>query len=132
MKCYKCNSEMKKKRYEGILIDLCPTCEGIWLDCGELDMIRNRESMSKEEILAEAAKEIIIDKARLVTAAGLCPKCQKISLAETILCGVEVDACPSCEGVYFDWGELQKAISFNPPETVGDFIKDIARFIRFK
>ena len=131
MKCYKCNSVMKKKSFDGVLIDACPTCEGIWLDYGELDMIKNKEALSKEEILDEARKELIIDKKRLMTTAGLCPKCQKTSLAETILCGVKVDICPSCDGIYFDWGELQSVLS-TKSGGVGDFIRNIARRVRFK
>lgn len=40
MQCPKCKVEMLVSQREGIEIDCCPQCGGIWLDHGELlDMI---------------------------------------------------------------------------------------------
>jgi len=29
MQCCKCNTAMDKRTFEGILVDRCPTCEGV-------------------------------------------------------------------------------------------------------
>ncbi len=39
-----------------------------------------------------------------------CPKCDKEMTPQTYN-DVEVDKCPSCEGIYFDQGELDKLIA---------------------
>lgn len=39
MKCPVCNIELKITDRQGIEIDYCPQCRGIWLDRGELDKI---------------------------------------------------------------------------------------------
>ncbi|MGK7345846.1 MAG: zf-TFIIB domain-containing protein [Candidatus Nitrospinota bacterium M3_3B_026] len=39
MRCPKCGMELLELDYRGLKIDKCPTCEGIWLDAGELDSI---------------------------------------------------------------------------------------------
>ncbi|GIO64784.1 TFIIB-type zinc ribbon-containing protein [Paenibacillus cineris] len=40
MKCPICeDSRMKEVEKDGILIDICPTCKGVWLDRGELDKL---------------------------------------------------------------------------------------------
>ncbi|MDR9854289.1 zf-TFIIB domain-containing protein [Paenibacillus sp. VCA1] len=40
MKCPICeDSRMKEVEKNGILIDICPTCKGVWLDRGELDKL---------------------------------------------------------------------------------------------
>ena len=42
MKCPKCNVELLMTDRQGVEIDYCPTCRGVWLDRGELDKIIER------------------------------------------------------------------------------------------
>ena len=39
MKCPKCGHDLKARELEGISIDQCTFCEGIYLDAGELDQL---------------------------------------------------------------------------------------------
>ncbi|BBI31051.1 TFIIB-type zinc ribbon-containing protein [Cohnella abietis] len=40
MKCPICeDSRMREVEKNGILIDICPSCKGVWLDRGELDKL---------------------------------------------------------------------------------------------
>ena len=39
MKCPICNVDLVMSERQGIEIDYCPKCRGIWLDRGELDKI---------------------------------------------------------------------------------------------
>ena len=39
MKCPNCNVALVMSERQGIEIDYCPNCRGIWLDRGELDKI---------------------------------------------------------------------------------------------
>ncbi|MFO8056859.1 MAG: zf-TFIIB domain-containing protein [bacterium] len=39
MKCPKCGHDLKEVGFEDVLIDKCQTCEGIWLDEGELELL---------------------------------------------------------------------------------------------
>ena len=44
MKCPVCsNVDLLMSERQGIEIDYCPTCRGVWLDRGELDKILERE-----------------------------------------------------------------------------------------
>ena len=38
-RCPKCGAELVQMHYKGIEIDKCSHCQGIWLDCGELERI---------------------------------------------------------------------------------------------
>ena len=49
MKCPKCNVSLLMSDKQGIEIDYCPDCRGIWLDRGELDKIIER-SVPQEQI----------------------------------------------------------------------------------
>lgn len=44
MKCPACNETLLMSDKNGIEIDYCPNCRGIWLDRGELDKIIERSS----------------------------------------------------------------------------------------
>ena len=46
MKCPIDNSDLVMAERQGIEIDYCPTCRGVWLDRGELDKIIERASAS--------------------------------------------------------------------------------------
>ena len=51
MKCPTCNETLLISDKNGIEIDYCPSCRGIWLDRGELDKIieRSADHYSKKE-----------------------------------------------------------------------------------
>jgi hypothetical protein len=42
MRCPKCGHEMKEEELDGIKIDRCSFCEGIYFDAGELDQVFQR------------------------------------------------------------------------------------------
>ena len=43
MKCPRCdNTTLDERDREGVTIDVCPTCRGVWLDRGELEKIITR------------------------------------------------------------------------------------------
>jgi Zn-finger nucleic acid-binding protein len=42
MKCPVCDVELKMADRQGVEIDYCPKCRGVWLDRGELDKIIER------------------------------------------------------------------------------------------
>ncbi|MFM1872594.1 MAG: hypothetical protein RL398_2016 [Planctomycetota bacterium] len=44
MICPRCNdSQLVERKLDGLAIDVCSRCSGIWLDRGELEQLRNRE-----------------------------------------------------------------------------------------
>ncbi|HEY7545272.1 MAG TPA: zf-TFIIB domain-containing protein [Blastocatellia bacterium] len=41
--CPRCEGRLKELTYEGIQIDQCNKCNGIWLDAGELEHLTQKE-----------------------------------------------------------------------------------------
>jgi hypothetical protein len=39
MRCPKCGGHLKMQEHEGVQIDQCPDCGGLWLDAGELEQL---------------------------------------------------------------------------------------------
>ena len=40
MKCPKCGGDLEETDYHHVKVDVCPDCRGMWLDAGEVQMIR--------------------------------------------------------------------------------------------
>ncbi|HEX6985184.1 MAG TPA: zf-TFIIB domain-containing protein [Planctomycetaceae bacterium] len=49
MKCPVCNVELRMTERQGIEVDYCPQCRGVWLDRGELDKIIERSTASRDD-----------------------------------------------------------------------------------
>jgi Zn-finger nucleic acid-binding protein len=107
--CVKCNSILDRASFQGLEVDLCPKCGGLWLDRGEI---------TRAATLPEA--ELSRLRGLLVGAGGgpppvptvnkaPCPACPG-SLAEVVLGAVHVDYCGSCHGIFLDRGELEEAL----------------------
>src|SRR5262245_10713472 len=87
----------------GVLIDCCKTCNGVWLDPGEVFLF-SRKPRQLEELLA-------LETAGPAPSARECPRC-RVALEEVpfLRSDLQVDRCPECEGYWFDAGELQEAV----------------------
>ena len=46
MKCPVCDVDLSISSREGVEIDFCPQCRGVWLDRGELDKVIERAAVS--------------------------------------------------------------------------------------
>ena len=46
MNCPTCNIQLKMADRQGVEIDYCPQCRGVWLDRGELDKIIERAAQA--------------------------------------------------------------------------------------
>ena len=49
MKCPRCQVDLAISDRQGIEIDFCPQCRGVWLDRGELDKIVERASRFNDD-----------------------------------------------------------------------------------
>ena len=47
MHCPKCGNKLIEIEYKHILVDKCSSCEGIWLDAGELEAVSALEESSR-------------------------------------------------------------------------------------
>ena len=86
---------------KGVLIDVCPSCKGVWLDQGELNFFtQNKKILNHYEIKGLEANHKIVEK---------CPKCQSQMQAGR-LPGFphQVEECLTCKGIFFDAHEFKK------------------------
>ncbi|OGL47028.1 MAG: hypothetical protein A2161_17560 [Candidatus Schekmanbacteria bacterium RBG_13_48_7] len=43
MHCPKCGHDLEERKLDEVKIDICTHCHGIWLDKGELELLRKKE-----------------------------------------------------------------------------------------
>jgi len=52
MKCPKCGMELIEIDYQKIKVDKCSSCQGVWLDAGELEAVSNLESSTLDKFFS--------------------------------------------------------------------------------
>lgn len=62
MKCPLDNTELQMTERQGIEIDYCPKCRGVWLDRGELDKIIDRTQESALASNSDASSSLSRDQ----------------------------------------------------------------------
>jgi len=68
MKCPSCDdSQLLAKDRNGIQIDVCPSCRGIWLDRGELEKIIQRSTFEAQSSDDSEPAEVHKQKRNLIT-----------------------------------------------------------------
>lgn len=92
-------------QHEGLEIDSCPECFGLWFDREELKEFLQRPEMQQRLDSPEIDPGHVFPR----HAERLCPTCQT-TLVETSLGSVLVDTCGRCRGIWLDQGELHRAV----------------------
>ena len=103
MKCPKCvSAELETKMGpQGSAVDLCPSCQGVWLDNGEVYLYA-KDPQGVFQALKEAY-------AQGAPSPRTCPRDgSRLQQVRPGGSSLVIDACPSCGGDWFDKGEIQQ------------------------
>jgi len=116
MRCPKCRSDMAQIDVQGTEVDRCNVCNGIWLDAGEIEVLRNKEAAAIVDTgSASQGKDYnVIDQYR-------CPRCggEMNRTVDEQQRHIWYETCNDCSGSFFDAGELLDLSQL----TVSDFLK---------
>ncbi len=116
MECPKCNSQFKTIEYEGIEVDRCIKCEGIWFDILEHQELKKKKGSESIDSgnPEKGEKYNKIDKIN-------CPKCktQMVRMVDSKQPHIWYESCSVCNGVFFDAGEFKDFKKY----TLSDFMK---------
>ena len=125
MKCPKCKAPMDNVVLEGVQIERCSGCKGLWFDANEevlLSKIQHAEMLDLG--LASLGKEFNNEEPIF------CPRCgtssQLHKLQDKKQPHIELDRCNTCNGTFFDAGEFT---DFKKHDVL-DFFKSLARKAR--
>ena len=114
IECPRCWVALQQEEVEvrgpNVIIDVCPTCGGIWLDSGELNRLLRDRKLSQyltKHIGTQSKSQLV------------CPSCGWLMDIETAE-DVDVDVCLNCGGVWLDAGELEKLKAISKDGFEGD------------
>jgi hypothetical protein len=108
MICPVCKEPLVVLELEQIEIDYCTSCDGVWLDAGELELLLETEEERRR--LINLFKEAADVKEKSYSCA-ICGKHMK-KFEIGVKGKVVVDKCKKNHGIWFDRGELQKVVEF--------------------
>jgi len=103
--------EFNKVVFNGVEVDYCPQCLGLWFEEDELRQAKDEKDKNLVWLDFDLWQER--EKFKLAPAPKLCPKCG-VPMYETCYgdSGVAVDICILCRGVWLDRGEFKKIIDY--------------------
>ena len=104
MKCPKCSGAMSPVSYEGIEVDRCTQCGGLWFDMLEAEDLKK---LSGSEAIDTGDKGKGKDQNRIERIK--CPK-DSAAMLKMVVNGqphIWYESCPVCFGTYFDAGEFK-------------------------
>jgi Zn-finger nucleic acid-binding protein len=105
MQCPVCKNSMVILELDKVEIDYCPSCKGIWLDSGELELLIQSNESEKHISHLNIAKNVEEKKYR-------CPICgKKMDKVEYQDSEIIIDKCKKDHGLWFDKGELNSLLS---------------------
>lgn len=109
--CPRCRTPLElRRRDDGIEIDYCPSCNGLWLDKGEFAILTAESTVYREETLREQySRPMLPDTIRYIP----CVRCGKLMVKKNFarISGVIIDECGR-HGIWLDSGELEKIRHF--------------------
>ncbi|MBM3318135.1 MAG: zf-TFIIB domain-containing protein [Candidatus Eisenbacteria bacterium] len=125
MKCPACREPLVVVEREGIEVDWCAGCGGLWFDAGEIELLAvatGREAGLAFSPPAGSAPE---------AAQRRCPRCAR-RMEERALAQeppVLLDFCASGHGIWFDRGELGAFVQALPRLPGEGPARDVAGFL---
>ena len=119
MLCPKCKCDMETLEYEGVEVDRCENCKGIWFDVGESHSLRARNAAAAidtgDPVKGKQTNEI--DRYR-------CPRCGggMMRMVDPQRAHIQYEECTSCKGSFFDAGEFADVAE----DAIADFIHRVS------
>ena len=105
MNCPKClTATLAEFKLEGVAVDRCSRCDGIWFDAQELSQLLTEDARLVAELRRGSVSELADAKK------GRCPRdsADLLRIYSAIDRSVTLDACADCHGIWLDGGEFEK------------------------
>lgn len=112
MQCPKCKSDLRRVNLRGIEVDRCTSCQGLWLDYGELDQLEDTvldDDYAKGSLMFRSSHGTLP-----------CPRCaQPMRAFNYRAYSLELDFCQSEHGWWLDHGEEERVLALMEQQTKG-------------
>lgn len=123
--CPKCRGKLESIIYQGIEVDRCRKCQGIWFDCLEAEQLRElqgSESLDVGNSIAESQSDRIPQQIN-------CPRChlKMMQILDLDQHALWYEKCQKCNGIWFDAGEFKKFKQNFQTKSVFDRARQVFR-----
>ncbi|RLC40112.1 MAG: hypothetical protein DRH33_00990 [Candidatus Nealsonbacteria bacterium] len=123
MHCPLCKVNLKKTVFNGVEVDYCPRCLGLWFEKDELRQAKDEKDKNLNWLDIDLWKEK--GKFKISPGKKLCPSCQaplyEVCYGDS---NVKVDLCNLCEGIWLDRGEFKKIIGYLREKEKEEILKN--------
>lgn len=116
-KCPVDDFTLGSENYEGVTIDRCPHCQGVWLDKGELKAIQDNQDDDfrdvSRSVLSSATASVGMAQAE-TEKSRTCVSCDAklIKREYNFASQIIIDNCPNGHGMWLDKTELSRLQTF--------------------
>lgn len=119
MDCPVCHEPLLVLDHDGVEVDFCYECQGIWLDRGELELLLGGTDRSLSFLRSGSPLARTKEKRRR------CPICDA-KMDKAGLGDVVYDRCPRGDGLWLDQGELERLMRLGHAEDrVPEFLASV-------
>ncbi len=103
MRCPKCRSWLDEIELEGVTVDRCGDCRGVWFDAEELEQFRRARGDAEKTPVSIDSEEPELE----------CPRCEQVTLRPGTSGETTLHGCQHCHGLFLPGSAFPK------PSSVG-------------
>lgn len=117
--CPKCQATMEQFKQDLFELDRCPSCQGLWFDARELDLLRVSKAADSIDTGSPAVGQFMNSKDGYD-----CPRCggNMLRLVDPGQPHIWYETCSSCRGSFMDAGEFSDLTEY----SVSDLFKRLS------
>ena len=117
MDCPRNHEPLKEIEFEGVLVDICPSCGGVWFDSKELEKFDEAHEEAGQKLLElmESYQKVPIDHDHRLSN----PRSPEIDLVRRYYSPkeqIEIDECPITGGIWLNGGDLHQIRELFPSQ----------------
>ena len=118
IRCPKCRTDMEQVDFEGVEVDRCRSCKGLWFDAGEIEALS-----SKNAAAALDTGDVATGMQHNALQDYECPRCSATMqpVVDERQPHIAFETCTACQGSFLDAGELRDLAHLK----VGEFIRSL-------
>jgi Zn-finger nucleic acid-binding protein len=126
MDCPSCQASLNQELSHGITVYVCPKCNSVWFDRGELEFYKHLTHKSGLSKLDESA-----EFERRVEFTRECPRCETVTLEMGAINGYEAGQCSACQGLWVSTRKpsSRSVISYDSARAIGDAIAAVVEVL---
>jgi Zn-finger nucleic acid-binding protein len=112
--CPTCQTRMETQEFQGISVEICDQCNGVWFDKNEVAPYLRRVRASRAHPVPDDSNF----RTATSTSPLECPKCGRAAYTEAATRGSSYGACQSCLGLFLPRNTILRFLSESPDRFV--------------